>query len=53
VFDLRAEAEMRLHSDQLAREIALKKQREEGDESGEGGTATPASPHAFDTEPAA
>ncbi len=32
MFDLRAEAEMRLYSENLAREIALKKQREEGSE---------------------
>lgn len=32
MFDLRAEAEMRLYSERLAREIALKKQREEGSE---------------------
>lgn len=32
VFDLRAEVEMRLHSDKLARELALAKQREEGGE---------------------
>ena len=29
MFDLRTEAEMRLHSEQTARELALKKQREE------------------------
>ncbi|MGW2718827.1 hypothetical protein [Streptomyces sp. NPDC001492] len=29
VFDLRTEAEMRLHSEKTARELALKKQREE------------------------
>lgn len=28
MFDLRTEAEMRLYSDKLARELALKKQRE-------------------------
>jgi hypothetical protein len=32
VFDLRTEAEMRLHSEKTARELALKKQREEVDE---------------------
>jgi hypothetical protein len=32
VFDLRTEAEMRLHSEKTARELALKKQREEGSE---------------------
>jgi hypothetical protein len=35
VFDLRTEAEMRLHSEKTARELALKKQREEGVEGGE------------------
>jgi hypothetical protein len=39
VFDLRTEAEMRLHSDKLARELALKKQLEE---SGENNTTTEA-----------
>jgi len=34
VFDLRTEAEMRLHSEKTARELALRKQREEGGESG-------------------
>jgi hypothetical protein len=29
MFDLRTEAEMRLHSEKTARELALKKQREE------------------------
>ncbi|MET9834207.1 hypothetical protein ABZ078_34050 [Streptomyces sp. NPDC006385] len=33
VFDLRAEAEMRLFSERTARELALRKQREEGVES--------------------
>lgn len=37
VFDLRTEAEMRLFSEKTARELALKKQREEGVES-EGAT---------------
>ncbi|MET7730059.1 hypothetical protein ABZT02_01660 [Streptomyces sp. NPDC005402] len=32
VFDLRAEAEMRLHSDRVARELAVRKQCEEGGE---------------------
>ncbi|MEU5346978.1 MULTISPECIES: hypothetical protein [unclassified Streptomyces] len=32
MFDLRAEAEMRLHSDRTASELALKKQREEAGE---------------------
>ncbi|MER5210183.1 hypothetical protein ABT063_06250 [Streptomyces sp. NPDC002838] len=31
MFDFRKEAEMRLHSEKLARELALAKQREEGD----------------------
>jgi len=31
LFDLRTEAEMRLYSDKAARELALKKQREEGE----------------------
>ncbi|MFF7165434.1 hypothetical protein ACFZBP_29350 [Streptomyces sp. NPDC008086] len=35
VFDLRTEAEMRLFSEKTARELALKKQREEGVESDE------------------
>ncbi|MFE7272714.1 hypothetical protein [Streptomyces sp. NPDC057623] len=35
VFDLRTEAEMRLFSEKTARELALKKQREEGVESEE------------------
>jgi hypothetical protein len=39
VFDLRTEAEMRLHSEKLARELALKKQGEEG---GEHATTRPA-----------
>jgi hypothetical protein len=30
VFDLRTEAEMRLYSEKMARELALKKKREEG-----------------------
>ncbi len=30
MFDLRTEAEMRLHSEKVAKELALKKQREEG-----------------------
>ncbi|MES5823772.1 hypothetical protein [Streptomyces sp. RG80] len=36
MFDLRTEAEMRLHSEKTAKELALKKQREDesGDESG-------------------
>lgn len=29
LFDLRTEAEMRLYSDRMARELAVKKQREE------------------------
>jgi hypothetical protein len=33
MFDHRKEAEMRLHSEKLARELALAKQREEGSES--------------------
>jgi hypothetical protein len=32
LFDLRTEAEMRLHSDRVARELAMKKRREEGGE---------------------
>ncbi|MEW2401609.1 hypothetical protein [Streptomyces sp. NPDC046862] len=32
VFDLRTEAEMRLHSEKTAKELALKKQREESGE---------------------
>ncbi|MFF4503525.1 hypothetical protein [Streptomyces sp. NPDC001401] len=32
MFDLRTEAEMRLHSERTARELALKKQRAEADE---------------------
>ncbi|MEU9166468.1 hypothetical protein AB0D34_01430 [Streptomyces sp. NPDC048420] len=32
VFDLRTEAEMRLHSDRMAKELAAKKQREAGGE---------------------
>lgn len=39
VFDLRTEAEMRLFSEKTARELAEKKQREEGVES-EGSTTT-------------
>lgn len=35
MFDLRTEAEMRLHSEKTAKELALKKQRE--DESGNEG----------------
>lgn len=35
VFDLRTEAEMRLFSEKTAKELALKKQREEGVESEE------------------
>ncbi|WP_369168438.1 hypothetical protein AB5J49_11330 [Streptomyces sp. R28] len=35
VFDLRTEAEMRLFSEKTARELALKKQRDEGVESEE------------------
>lgn len=35
MFDRRAEAEMRLHSDRTARELALKKRREEGSEDSE------------------
>ncbi|MGW3117647.1 hypothetical protein ACWDBW_10935 [Streptomyces sp. NPDC001107] len=31
MFDLRTEAEMRLHSEKTARELALKKQREVAD----------------------
>ncbi|EKX64411.1 hypothetical protein Sipo8835_12535 [Streptomyces ipomoeae] len=34
MFDLRAEAEMRLHSDRTAREIAVKKRHDEDGESG-------------------
>ncbi|BBC29597.1 hypothetical protein SGFS_008910 [Streptomyces graminofaciens] len=30
MFDLRTEAEMRLHSEKTARELALQKQREDG-----------------------
>lgn len=30
MFDLRTEAEMRLYSEKMARELALKKKREEG-----------------------
>ncbi|MBC9729430.1 hypothetical protein [Streptomyces sp. TRM68367] len=32
MFDLRKEAEMRLHSEKLAKELALAKQREESEE---------------------
>lgn len=32
MFDLRTEAEMRLYSDRVARELAERKLREEGDE---------------------
>ena len=32
MYDLRAEAEMRLHSEKKAKELALKKRREEGSE---------------------
>ncbi|WP_159058769.1 hypothetical protein [Streptomyces caeruleatus] len=39
VFDLRTEAEMRLFSEKTARELALKKRREEGVESEESTTA--------------
>lgn len=35
MFDLRTEAEMRLHSDKMAKELALKKQREEAEETHE------------------
>ena len=35
MFDERKEAEMRLYSEQLARELALKKEREETDEANE------------------
>jgi hypothetical protein len=35
MFDLRTEAEMRLYSDKAARELAVRKQREEGGEGGE------------------
>ncbi|MFC8141612.1 hypothetical protein ACFUKV_07580 [Streptomyces paradoxus] len=40
MFDERKEAEMRLHSEKLARELALKKEREETDEP----TETPETP---------
>jgi hypothetical protein len=40
VFDERKEAEMRLYSEKLARELALKKEREETDEP----TGTPETP---------
>ncbi len=40
VFDERKEAEMRLYSEKLARELALKKEREETDEP----TETPETP---------
>ncbi|NUP17855.1 MAG: hypothetical protein HOZ81_17535 [Streptomyces sp.] len=40
VFDLRTEAEMRLFSEKTARELAMKKQREEGVESEGTATAT-------------
>ena len=32
MFDLRTEAEMRLYSDRMAKELAVKKRREEGGE---------------------
>jgi len=41
VFDLRTEAEMRLHSEKTARELALKKQHEEDTENS---SVTQASP---------
>ena len=48
MFDLRTEAEMRLHSEKTARELALKKQREEaptppgaGEEDATAGTQPP------------
>ncbi|MET7693150.1 hypothetical protein ABZT06_35205 [Streptomyces sp. NPDC005483] len=34
VFDLRTEAEMRLYSDRVARDLAARKEREEGGEEG-------------------
>ncbi|MFF5967104.1 hypothetical protein ACFY64_25910 [Streptomyces collinus] len=40
MFDERKEAEMRLYSEKLARELALKKEREESDEA----TETPETP---------
>jgi len=48
VFDLRTEAEMRLHSEKTARELALRKRREESGERdvvaepGAAGAAAPA-----------
>lgn len=41
MFDLRSEAEMRLHSEKLAKELALAKQREEGSESTTGTHVSP------------
>lgn len=43
MFDLRTEAEMRLHSDTMAKELALKKQREEGAETDENTALRPES----------
>jgi hypothetical protein len=40
VFDERKEAEMRLYSEKLARELALKKEREEADETNEAAPET-------------
>ncbi|MFF4274493.1 hypothetical protein [Streptomyces sp. NPDC001536] len=39
MFDLRTEAEMRLHSEKTAKELALKKQREDGSGNEDGGDA--------------
>jgi hypothetical protein len=42
MFDFRKEAEMRLHSEKLARELALAKQREEEARADEGHAASEA-----------
>lgn len=44
MFDLRTEAEMRLHSEKTARELALKKQREETLKAAPGSCEESASP---------
>jgi hypothetical protein len=45
MFDLRTEAEMRLHSEKLAKELALKKQHEDTTETDNTPTTDPTTPH--------
>ncbi|MEU7664599.1 hypothetical protein [Streptomyces lincolnensis] len=51
MFDLRTEAEMRLHSEKLAKELALKKQHEDTTEADDTPTTTDPTTSNTETEP--